>query len=207
MRVTVFGASGKVGSLVVQEALARGHEVVAFTHSKDLSPAAGLRVVKGDIYDAESATGAIKGSDAVISALGSWGTPKKDVLSAAIANIIPAMEKAGIKRIVSLTGSGANAPDDKFDPINAVGHMAFGLVASKVLHDSEKHIEMLAESSLDWTVLRSPPMNSRGNPRTYSVGQKRPLPIVTINRRAVAKCLVDLVESTRYARQAPFIKR
>ena len=92
--MTVFGASGKVGRLVVMQALKRGYSVVAFVHSHDPFVATtNLRVVKGDIYNADDVGKALKGSEAVISALGSWGTKNRNVLSSAMKVVIPDMDE------------------------------------------------------------------------------------------------------------------
>lgn len=207
LRIAIFGASGKVGRLVVDEALARGHEVVAFVHSHPLPEHKNLSTVKGDIYNASEVAAAIKGSDAVICALGSWGTPKKDVVSSGVKNMIPAMQGAGIKRIISLTGHGASAPSDKFELTHEFSRLILLILVAKILKDGELHIKLLNQSDLEWTALRSPVMNNRGNPGEYKLRRKRPWPLATINRQAVAQCMVDLIETREFIRQAPFLVR
>lgn len=208
MQITVFGATGKVGRLVVTEVLSRGHDVVAFVHSSSNLPKnKNLRVVNGDVYNPEAVAEAIKGSDAVISALGSWGTPNKDILKKGIENIIPAMEKYKVARIVSLTGHGANAPSDKFDPLHIMSRWMLVLLAPRILHDGEDHINQLAASNLDWTVLRSSLMVEHGNQNKFTLTLKRPLPLAMIHRKAVATSLVDLAENTDFNKQSPFIIR
>lgn len=125
--LTVFGASGKVGRQVVAGALADGYVVRAFVHRRPLSiHHRNLTSAKGDINDPKSAAAAITGSEAVLSCLSSWGSPKKDVLSTAMAAIIPAMQEAGVQRIVSLTGSDARDVTDHPALINRLSHAALG---------------------------------------------------------------------------------
>lgn len=208
MQLTVFGATGKVGKLVVDEALSRGHKVVAFVHSSsDLPKDKKLQIVNGDVYNPEAVAEAIKGSDAVISALGSWGTPNKDILKAGMENIIPAMEKQKLARIISLTGHGANAPGDKFELLHTISRWMLVILAPRILHDGEKHIEQLAASKLDWTVVRSSLMEEHGNPKRFILSLKRPLPLAMVHRKAVANCLVNLAETKDFNKQAPFILR
>ncbi len=127
-QITVFGASGKVGRLVVAELLGRGHNVVAFVHSQkltekdfvrdsvhDAKATKNIRIVQGDIYNAVQVAAALSGSQAVISVLGSWGTKRKDILCSAMRAIIPAMEQQHIQRIVSLTGHDARTEGDNID--------------------------------------------------------------------------------------------
>lgn len=208
MKITVFGSTGKVGRLVVTDALKRGHEVVAFIHnSSPFNDQANLKIIKGDIYDPETVNKAVAGSQAVISALGSWGTPGKDILTSGMRNIIPAMKTNNVGRIVSLTGGGANAPDDELTAVDKMMHSIMDLLAHKVLVDGEEHIRLLKDSQLSWTVIRSPIMNELGNSSKYNLTVKRPSSFATINRHSVVQAMVDLAESDNYSQQAPYITR
>lgn len=207
MQITVFGANGKVGRLVVGELLARHHQVVAVVHSKSpFTDDSNLRVVKGDVYLPRQVAEAVAGSQAVISTLGSWGTPGKDVLSVGMANIIPAMQANGIRRIVSLTGSGAFAAGDDISSLDSATHTLMDLAAGKVLRDGEQHIRLLQASGLDWTVLRSPVMTN-GSVTAYRLQPGRPLPWATISRYTVAHAMADQFADASFLYQAPFIVR
>ncbi len=205
MRLTVFGANGKVGSLVVKAALSRGHEVVAFVHSSAPAAADRLTILRGDIYNKADVDKAISGSDVVISALSSWGTPKKDVLSAAMEHIIPAMEAARIQRIVSLTGNVALAPGDTPSAFMKMARMGMRLAAARIIDDGEQHIALLATSTLNWSVVRSPVMTTMGS-TDYKLTLE-PSMAPTIHRQAVADSLLALAEGESWSRQAPIICR
>jgi putative NADH-flavin reductase len=208
MQITVFGANGRVGSLVVEQALRQGYKVTAFVHSASgLPPNPNLQVVKGDIYNAADVVAALSGSKVVISALGSWGTPKKDVLTAAMQYIIPAMQVNKRQRIISLTGADARAAGDVMTPIHQLSHVMISLSPGlrKILADGEKHIELLEASDLAWTVIRSPVMNEHSEAGRCRLTSRRPLPWATINRHAVANTLVNLIDDNSYNQQAPFI--
>jgi putative NADH-flavin reductase len=208
MQVTVFGAGGKVGRLVAGELLARGHQVVAVIHSTSpfFTEDPGLRVIKGDVYEAGQVTEALHGSQAVISALGSWGTPAKDIQTVGMANIAPAMQAQGIRRIVSITGAGAFAPNDVISKFENLSHMAMNIAAGKVLYDGEAHIKLLQNSGLDWTVLRSPIMTS--NPATqYRLQTNRPLPWALISRYTIAHVMADQLEDVSFIGQSPYVTK
>ncbi len=205
MQVTVFGASGKVGQLVVKQLLADGHRVVAFVHGHaPFEESDHLKIRRGDIHNAPDVKAAIVGSEIVISTLGSWGTTTKDILGSAMGTIIPAMKTQDITRIVSLTGSGAFAPQDRPSPIDKLSHTAFGLIAGSVLRDGEKHLRLLDASDLDWTVIRSPAMRSFG-PASYHLNTKTPFALATVHRQAVVHAIVDQLTATDFLRQAPHI--
>lgn len=208
MQLTVFGANGKVGQLVVNEILSNGHKVTAFIHGENpFEIDSNLVVVSGDIYNTESVENALVGSDVVISTLGSWGTPKKDILTTGMKNIIPAMKKLGIVRIVSLTGAGCNPKSAKPRLIEKINRLPLQIFAPKVLRDSETHMQQLTDSGLSWTILRSPVMNNRRNDRDYSINSACPKPWETINRHSVAKAIVELIIYNNFIKQSPFVSR
>ncbi|MEO6513333.1 MAG: NAD(P)-binding oxidoreductase [Candidatus Saccharimonadales bacterium] len=207
MQITVFGANGKVGRLVVRKLLDEGHDVIAFIHRhSNLSEHPGLTLVRGDIHDGHDVGQALQGSNAVISTLGSWHTREKNILSSAVERLVPAMRTAGISRIISVTGAGAFTAQDTPNLFDTTQHVLLNTIAPKVLRDGEEHIRLLAESGLDWTVVRSPVMNESGG-SAYQLGDHFPLPWQTIRRQAVVDCLVAQLNDTSRYGEAPFITR
>ncbi len=207
MKVVVFGASGGVGSRVVELLLAEGEEVFAVVHNNDIFQGTPhLHVRKLDVHDTAAVTEVLQGAGAVVSTLSSWASKQGDVLSSAMRAIIPAMDANGIKRIVSLTGNAAFTPDDKPSFAQKAGRTMLHKIAPKVITDGEKHMAILRESYLDWTVLRSPTMNNLGKD-SYILSAKLSNPTDTINRQAVAKAMVVELHEGTWLRQAPNIWR
>src|SRR4051794_31725854 len=121
MDLVVFGANGPTGRLVVQRALADGHTVRAFTRhphafpsSADLGASAGeLRVVAGDVFDADGVADAVAGADAVLSTLGvPFAKTEITVYSAGMTNILGAMERSGVKRVLCVSSSTMAPPPE-----------------------------------------------------------------------------------------------
>lgn len=207
MKITVFGATGKVGRIVVENLLDSGHQVVAFAHgASPFTTNENLTVVHGDVHNTSDVKTALSGADAIISTLGSWHTPSKDILTSAMKNIIPAAEIQGIKRLVSLTGSQAALPNEKLRLFEKLFHFALNIVAHKILADGENHLRLLKESKLDWTVIRSPIMKP-STKTDYRLSLVAPSPLATISRAAVAKAIVDQLETRDYTKMAPHIQR
>lgn len=207
MRVVVFGASGRVGSLVVELLLAAGHEVTATVHSKNsFDDNVKLMVVQLDVHDSKAVEVAVHGTDAVISTLSNWGSEKGDVLTAAMKTIVPAMQQHNITRIISLTGNAAFSSDDKPSLVQKANRAMLQKIAPKVLADGEQHMEVLRASDLDWTVIRSPVMNTLGG-ESYKLKKELSGGTATIHRQAVAQAIVDQLEDTRWLRQTPTIWR
>lgn len=205
MQITIFGAAGKVGQGVVSAALARGYSVTAFVHKRNpFTETDQLRVVRGDINDSASVARALEGSQAVISVLSSWHSKDKNVLSRAMATIIPAMAAADTKRIITLTGAGASIETDRPDIIDKIARTLATLVAPKILADGEAHLKLLAASTLDWTCIRSPVMTSQQR-TTYRLVPTLASPFSLIPRAAVVQSLVDQIEASDAFHQAPSI--
>ena len=208
MNLTVFGASGKVGRLVVDEALHRGHKVRAVTRVSNIfTNGENLEVFRANIYNKVAVSQAVEGSDVIISCLGSWGTPKKDVLSSAMKSIIPAMKMFKVSRIISLTGSDSLAANDQSSFIHRNSHKLLGKLAPKILNDADDHIKLLENSQLDYVIVRSPAMLSFGNPQNYELTSLRPMPWQLINRKSVACAMIDLAEVKLTGIRAPYITR
>jgi len=205
MQLTIFGAGGKVGQGVVEEALDRNHTVTAFVHTHNpFTENERLRVVHGDINNDTEVAEALKGSQAVISVLSSWHTKDKNILGRAMTTIIPAMAAARITRIITLTGAGAFDATDQPKLSDKIGHLLAAMMAPRILADAEEHLKLLAESPLDWTCIRSPVMTKQRR-STYRLASGLAPLLSLIPRAAVVQALVDQVESADAYRQAPSI--
>jgi putative NADH-flavin reductase len=113
MKIAVFGATGKVGRHLVDQALDRGDEVTVFVRDASkltTQQRERLKVMQGDVLAPKVVEQAVVGTRAVLSALGHTKTSSKDVLTEGIKNIVAAMNEHGVRRLVSLTGAGSETP-------------------------------------------------------------------------------------------------
>ncbi len=207
MNIVVFGASGKIGRRVVNLLLQKDYNVKAFVHNHNpLNEDKNLTVFKGNIYSVQDVDNVIKGSDLIISTLGSWNTKNKDVLTSGMEIIIPAMKKNKITRIISLTGADAKSSNDKYSFISSFSHVFFSMIAKKILIDGERHISLLEKSDLDYTVIRSPVMKN-GKTKTYRLSSQYCKPWESITRTSVAEAIVDQVTDNNYLKNCPYIHK
>lgn len=206
-QVTVFGANGRVGRLVVAELVNRGYDVVAFVHNRsNFFETPQLKVIQGDIYNATDVERALIGSNAAISALGSWGTPMKNILTVGMKHIIPAMKAQKVSTIISLTGADARCKGDELGLIHRVTYPLLTAFMGKIMSDGERHLALLQESGLDWTVIRSPIMLRRTpNHDRYKLDVRRPFPWQTVPYRLVALAMVNALQDRTWNKEAPFI--
>ena len=106
MNVVLFGASGMIGSRVLQELLRRGHQVTAVARNPEKIAGSGAKAVKGDVTDEASVAAIAKGADAVISA---YAPPQDDPQSvvAATRALLAGLDEAGVKRVIVVGGAGS----------------------------------------------------------------------------------------------------
>jgi len=152
MKLLVFGATGRIGKQVVKQAIDQGHSVTAFVrdHSKPDKIADTLSFVEGDVFDPKSVENAVRGQDAVIVALGDGRKGK--VRAAGTRNIVNAMEKEGVTRLIcqSTLGAGESAGNLNF----FWKRIMFGIFLKAAMADHEKQEEIVRNSDLDWTIVR-----------------------------------------------------
>ncbi len=205
MKIIVFGASGKVGRLVVDELVKRGYHVTAIVFREDnMEFPGGVRVLQLDVHDGLLVREAIKDHDVVMSCLGSWGTKTKDILSSGMKNIIPAMKHWNVKRVISLTGADSRFSEDQPPLFSRLARPLLKMIAPKILSDGEKHLKLLEDSHLQWTVIRSPVMKN-GKALTCKLNNHGCNPWENITRATVVKVMVDEIENDQHIRQAPIL--
>jgi putative NADH-flavin reductase len=176
MQLTIFGATGTVGKHIVRHALAFGNYVKAFGRNVESLIDEDLRndnfkAIKGYVFDEDDVFDAVKGSDAVLSALGGSFDGTDKTRSLGIKNIIAQMEKAGVKRIVALGGSGILNADDNTLIIDKPSY------PKEFLPVGKEHLQAylyLKESNLDWTIVGSPDIVEAEATDEYITAADRP---------------------------------
>lgn len=120
MRLVMFGSTGRTSQALVEQALERGHEVVAFAREPMKLPSTfrttdRLSVIEGDAYSGENVDRAIAGEgdpvDAVVSVLGQTSEGPDDLLTEAGRHMLAAIDQHGVERFVTLVGAGVREDD------------------------------------------------------------------------------------------------
>ncbi len=205
MKVAIFGATGLTGIQLVKRALNAGHEVTAFVRepcalrvSHEL-----LRVVKADALDASSIRSALKGTEAVISALGTRNRRKPTTIySEGTGNIIKVMKEHGIKRILCVSAGAAMRVRDPRAPF-LFERILKPLLLRRIFDDMARMEEIVESSGLCWTIVRPQLLlNTKARGR-YRVVQGFYVPkAIGISRVDLADFMVRQVESEAYIRKA-----
>jgi putative NADH-flavin reductase len=172
MTVAIFGATGRTGRHLVEQALGAGHAVRALARDPARLDTRHerLAVIEGDVTDAARVEETVARADAVLVALGHTKTSPHDVQTVGTRNILDAMRKHGVRRIVSLTGAGVADPNDAPKLWNRAFSVLLGRLQPEVLADAERHAALIRASDLDWVIVRVPRLTDAPGTGTYRVG-------------------------------------
>ena len=204
MNVLVFGASGKTGREVVRQALARGFNVAAFVRETARLPLAhaNLRLVTGQITDPKAVARAIEGHTCVISTLG-VGLPLRHdpIVIEGVRTIARASEHASVERLLYMSFIGVRESRD------AAGFLLKQLAGTVLRHevaDHEAKEAAVAESFVDWTIVRPPKLTNGRLTASYRVGAdieaRSPLPMMS--RADVADFMLRQLSDQSFIRKA-----
>ncbi|KRF47894.1 NAD(P)-dependent oxidoreductase [Peribacillus frigoritolerans] len=109
MKIGIIGASGKAGSLILKEALTRGHEVTAIVRDEARVQIQGASVLEKDVFDLKEED--IKEFDVVVNAFGA--APGKEHLHVDAGKIlIEAMKGAPQTKLIVVGGAGSLFVDE-----------------------------------------------------------------------------------------------
>ncbi len=206
MRLFVLGASGGVGSSLLEQATARGHCVTAQTRDAHKLPSAkAIHVVAGQPTDETFLRQNLGGHDAVILCIGVDTIGRTTVFSDTTKALIPAMEATGVKRLVAVTGIGAG--DTKGHGGWFYNHIVYPLFTRNRYADKDLQEAMIERTNLDWTIVRPAPFSARTVTGPLQVFTEIPsgLQLNSITRTEVAAFILDILENGKFVRQRPFI--
>lgn len=206
--LVVFGANGATGHAIVSEALRAGHTVTAAVRDPAAFraiPDATLDVVRADIRDPGDVRAAVRGQDAVISAIGPAGRRADGLYSDGARALVAAMTAEEVERLVVLSSSGVRR-DDPNHPLwyRVVARTLMG----ELYGDMRLMEEILRDSPLAWTSVR--PARIVDEPPT---GDHRVLDGVnpkggkSVPRTDLARFVVEAADDERWARRCPTLAR
>jgi putative NADH-flavin reductase len=197
MRITIFGASGRTGTQLVEQALAGGHEVTAVvrdparlaipTHPR-------LDVVTADVMDPASILPAVTGADAVLTAAGPRGAGPTTVITDSVRSIAAAMEKAGTRRLLVLSGSIAADGGEGFFLRHVLKPLARRTFLRNVCADMRRAEAEIVRTDLDWTIVRPPALTNGPATGNYRTAAQRDLPRgFRLSRADLAAYMLSLI--------------
>ena len=197
MNIVLAGATGNIGSRILDEALRRGHRVTGLSRDPaKLAARSGLQAKKANTAEVAAFADALKGHDAAILSV-KWN--ENDVHQ-----VLDALRKAGVKRCLFVVGAGSLLRTD--------GRTHFDHMAEKGIQPptSKPAALALAEvqkvTDLDWTAI-SPPASIQPGERTgkFRLGRDHLLEDdkgqSQISREDFAIAILDEIEKPKHIRQ------
>ncbi|HEY0167400.1 MAG TPA: SDR family oxidoreductase [Jatrophihabitans sp.] len=211
MNVTVFGATGGVGSQVVDQLRSRGHTVTAYVRNPAKVSIAwdeNVTVVVGHLNDAEQIDRAVQGADAVISALGpsldrkATGLP----LIEGTRNIVEAMQRHGVRRYIGNGTPSVLDPREKPTWQTRLSTFMAKTFLRRAYDELLGMSEIVMTSELDWTIVRFlAPKDGPGAGRLRQGFYGHDRLGFNITRADIAAFTAGQIDDDRYIAAAPAI--
>jgi putative NADH-flavin reductase len=198
MRLFVLGATGRTGSALVAQGLARGHEITTLGRSAFAGQAKSLCNIVGNPMHAGALAAALPGNDVVLSALGTRGLGATSVLADGVRATIEAMRCTGVRRLVIVSSSLLDSN------IGWMGRVIGRTMLRHHVHDQHAMEKQVTESDLDWTVLRAPRFSNGAFTGRYIVtaeSEERETPGLPMAREDVACMMLDTAERGNHVKE------
>ncbi|ADW69107.1 NAD(P)-dependent oxidoreductase [Granulicella tundricola] len=204
MKVLVIGAGGKSGRLVVEKALAVGHEVVALVHSAESEEKhpmpAGAEVFHGDVRNPSKLEAAMAGCQGVVDAIGGTKPFLETTMERDAAKVVlEVMGKVGAKRLVVISVMGVGESRESagwfYDHLLLPVFLRGALPDKTAMEDEVKH------SDVDWVLVRPPVLkdsDETGVVRVLGQGELAE----SITRGDLARFLVEQLTSEEFVGRA-----
>jgi uncharacterized protein YbjT (DUF2867 family) len=209
MNVIVFGSTGGTGLATCRALAAAGHQVTAFARDPAKFPAIpSVTAVRGDVMNPADVAAAMPGHDLVIVSLGNSQNPFAMMLGArrttpatvcesGTANIVAAMQAAGVGRLLVVSAFGIG---DTRERLPLTFKLFYRTVLREHMADKEKQEALVKTSGLDWTLVQ--PVGLTDGPATgvWLADTHGAIRRQQISRADVAAFLVSLVGDGQYSR-------
>jgi putative NADH-flavin reductase len=200
LRITVFGATGRMGHLLVRQALDGGHAVTVYARNPERLDIdhPNLSVLAGQLDNDEAVLAAVQGADAVIEGVGA--------VSDGTRRIIAAMSTSSVRRLVAVSTCSVTAPQDLPDAKFKALVQFVKTVAPTSYQEVRRAAEFVRASGLDWTLVRVAKLTDKKTAGQIKAGYYGHGVVgLSITRADMATFLLDQAANLTYLHQAPAI--
>jgi putative NADH-flavin reductase len=155
--------------------------------------------------DAAAVETAIAGQDAVISTLGPTRPPVPGMMETSARNIVTAMKKHSVRRLLSTTGAGVRQPEDNPTLTDHLIAALLNLLAKRVVLDSAANVKVIQNSGLDWTVVRFPRLVDGAHTGKYRFGYVSKDSSTQLARADAADSVLKELIEKKWLRKLPLV--
>ncbi len=175
MRLTVFGATGGIGTELVGQALARGHKITAVVRdpARMRVPAeASLTVTTADVMDSSAIKQVLDGTDAVVSALGPRRGGPPDILTSSMRAVLAAMDATGTRRLVAVSASGFFVEEGEGLLTGKIAKPLLRRILRDNAADTRQMEQLITARTTEWTIMRPAQLTNAAH-KPYKVALDR----------------------------------
>jgi uncharacterized protein YbjT (DUF2867 family) len=208
MIITIFGASGKTGQLLVKQALVLGHQIRTYVRRENALSIQhpNLKQVIGNLNNEVSIRAAVSGADACFSCLGGGSLRKQSTeITNGIQLIARIMEEENVKRFIYLSSVGVG--ESRYYMSQPIRFLIVDLLLRVPLADHAKNENTLMNSKLNWTIIRPGGLTNGPKKEELQAGSHKILlkGNPSISRASVASFMLKQLADHRYELQAVWL--
>jgi putative NADH-flavin reductase len=207
MKISIVGASGRTGRLILERALNNDYLIRALVRnpSKLNIKHKNLELIIGDATGYENIDKLVNGSQAVISVIGHDRKSQPDILTVVSRHIIKAMKKYDINRLISLTGTGVYCEGDRPKIIDQISRYLLKLISNNRFLNGENHVKEIIQSKIKWTIVRVPLLTNGQLTGKFRVGMTGINNGIKISRADASMFILMQLSDEQYVHQMPVI--
>jgi putative NADH-flavin reductase len=203
-KLCVFGASGRTGLMLINNAVDRGYTVTAFCRNdsdRQYLPE-NVTCIVGDISNMDDLDQAVAGADVVICAYGQREPYREVFCATATGMIIESMKKHGVDRMLCITN--ALTGDLSMNRSRFIRVMArfYRLMRAAVALDREQQERIVEESGLNWTIIKPSELMDENEKNRFVHGENLMIDAYSrISRYHLSNFMLDHLDPDKYPRK------
>ena len=212
MKLAILGSTGFVGTVLIPKALAQGHQIKALVRSPEKlgSLKNRVEVVQGDMFEPTALVSLVSGVEAVISMAGPRSARKDGKFDAEhhagyLKLLVEAMKNAKVDRLITIAGVVAKVPGQRLGFKQSIARFLLGnFIMPDVIKSKDIELKTVAESGLNWTVLRAPLMTT-GKATGHVAASEKDMALSKIDVDDITDFILSLLITHEWDCKAPIV--
>ncbi len=208
MRLAIFGSTGKIGKEVLKAALKHGHEVQTLVRTPSKLTNTKIQIIEGNLAEKDKIQETIKGTEAVLWAIGATKKTGDDLelYRKALTITLDEMKRNQIKRIILLAGEAMELPGEKFTFKRRMKRFILKILLPHIAKTNKGLRDILLQNEdLDWTILRPAFIVVSGKPAGKVEANTNKIVGSKIDTADLGEFFVDQVNEMNFVKKAPLL--
>ena len=208
--ITILGATGFVGKNLLQKAIDQKMKVKVLTRNKEKLQdfLSAIEVIEGNYFDEEKLKVALEGSEVILSTIGpdikcQLPPYKEDSYINSLAYIIKQMTENKQRRWINISGAGVKMVHEKLPFARKLLRVKLMEVSKSIINIKDRELQLLAESNLDWTNIRSPIIKEKVEGEFAADANKFIATTVDLNQ--LTDFMLAEIKSKKWIKKAPVV--